>query len=70
MSIGIEVEHPIAHVHIQNRLAESLIKPLKLIARPLLIRVNLLMANWGYEILHVAILIRIKLTRYHKYSYL
>ena len=26
MSTGITVEHPVAHVHTQNRLAESLIK--------------------------------------------
>ena len=36
MSIGISVEHPVAHVHTQNGLAESLIKRLQLIARPLL----------------------------------
>jgi hypothetical protein len=28
MSIGIKVEHPVAHVHKQNGLAESLIKRL------------------------------------------
>ena len=32
MSIGIHVEHPIAHTHTQNRLAESLIKRLQIIA--------------------------------------
>ena len=36
MSIGITVEHPVAHVHTQNGLAESLIKRLQLIARPLI----------------------------------
>ena len=44
ISIGIEVEHPITHVHTQNRLAKSLLKRLKLVARPLLMRANLLMA--------------------------
>ena len=34
MSIGINVEHSVAHVHTQNGLAESLIKRLQLIARP------------------------------------
>ena len=38
MSVGIEVEHPIAHVHTQNGLAEAFIKRLQLIARPLLMR--------------------------------
>ena len=45
ISIGIEVEHPVAYVHTQNRLAESLLKRQKLVARPLLMRVNLLMAT-------------------------
>ena len=36
MSLGIKVEHSVPHVHTQNELAESLIKRIKLIARPLL----------------------------------
>ena len=43
MFIGIDVEHLVAHVHIQNGLAESLIKRLKLIARPLLMKSTLTM---------------------------
>ena len=31
MSIEIDVEHPIAHTHTQNGLAESLIKRLQII---------------------------------------
>jgi len=45
ISIGIEVEHLVAHVHTQNRLVESLLKRLKLVARPLLMRANLPMAT-------------------------
>ena len=41
MSVGIEVEHPIAHVHIQIGLAEAFIKRLQLIARPLLMSTKL-----------------------------
>ena len=41
MSIGINVEHSVAHVHTQNGLAESLIKRLQLIARPLLMKTKL-----------------------------
>ena len=41
MSIGIAVEHSVAHVHTQNGLAESLIKRLQLIARPLTMRTKL-----------------------------
>ena len=38
MSVDISVEHSVAHVHTQNSLAESLIKSLQFIARPLLLR--------------------------------
>ena len=41
MSIGINIEHPIAHVHTKNGLAESLIKRFQLIARPLLMKTKL-----------------------------
>ena len=41
MSIGIDVEYLVAHNHTQNGLAESLIKHLQLIARPLLLRTKL-----------------------------
>jgi hypothetical protein len=43
--IGIDVEYPIAHVHTQNGLAESFIKRLQLIVRPLLIELKLLKKN-------------------------
>ena len=41
MSIGIDVQYLIAHVHTQNGLAESFIKRLQLIARPLLLNTKL-----------------------------
>ena len=41
ISIGVQGEHPIAYVHTQNGLAESFIKCLKLIARPLLMKTKL-----------------------------
>ena len=41
MSIGIDVEHPVAHVHTQNGLVEAFIKRLQLIARPLLKKLGL-----------------------------
>ena len=68
MTIGIVGEYPVAHVHTQNGLAESLIKRLKLNARPLLMKTNLPMTIWGYAILHATVLIRIRPTSYHKYS--
>ncbi|CAL2228219.1 unnamed protein product [Prunus armeniaca] len=33
MSLGIDIEHPVPHVHTQNGLVEALIKRLQLIAR-------------------------------------
>jgi hypothetical protein len=36
MALGIQVQHSVPYVHTQNGLAESLIKRIKLIARPLL----------------------------------
>ena len=40
-AIGITIEHPVAHVHTHNGLAESFIKRIQLIARPLLMRAKL-----------------------------
>ena len=68
MSIGIDVEHPVAHTHTQNSLAESLIKRLQIIARPLLLKSKLLVSAWGHAILHVASLVCIRPTIYHKFS--
>ena len=61
MSIGITVEHPVAHVHTQNGLAESLIKML-------LMKSSLPSSAWGHAILHAAALIRLRPTADHKYS--
>ncbi|KAL0544404.1 hypothetical protein IC582_019519 [Cucumis melo] len=68
MSTGTNIEHLVAHVHTQNGLAESFIKHLQLIVRPLLMRVKLPLSIWGHAILHAASLIRIRPTSYHKYS--
>ncbi|GKD13676.1 retrovirus-related pol polyprotein from transposon TNT 1-94 [Tanacetum coccineum] len=68
MSVGIVVEHPISHVHTQNGLAESLIKRLQLIARPLIMRTKLPVSIWGHAILHAASLIRMRPSANHVYS--
>ena len=60
MSIGITVEHPVAHVHTQNGLAESLIKML-------LMKSSLPSFAWGHAILHDTALIRLRLTADYKY---
>ena len=52
MSMGVSVEHSVAHVHTQNGLAESFIKRIQLIARPLLMRSKLPVSAWGHAVLH------------------
>ena len=68
MSVGISIEYPVAHVHTQNGLAESLIKRLQLIARPLLLIAKLPTSVWGHAILHASKIIRIRLSAYNKQS--
>ena len=70
MSVGINIEHPIAHTHThtQNGLVESFIKRIQLIARPLLMKTKLPTSTWGHAIMHVAVLVHIQLTTYHEYS--
>ena len=68
MSIGINVEHPVPHVHTQNGLAESLIKRLKMVARTMIMKSKLPASAWGHAILHAATLIRIRPTSYHTSS--
>jgi hypothetical protein len=57
MAEGIEVQHSMPYVHTQTSLAESLIKRIKLIAKPLLHNCNLPITYWGPAVLHVAYLI-------------
>ena len=67
MSIGIDVQHPVAHVHSHNGSAESFIKRLQLIARPLLLKIKLPLSAWGH-IIHAANLIRLCPTTTHDLS--
>ena len=68
MSQGIDVEHPVLHVHTQNGLAEATIKRLQMVARVLVMRSNLPESAWGYTILHAALLIRFRPTRLQPFS--
>nr|GEY15353.1 hypothetical protein [Tanacetum cinerariifolium] len=68
MSVGIDVEHLVAHVHTQNGLAESLIKRLQLIAIPLIMRTKLPISMWEHAILHAALLIHMRPSVNHKHS--
>ena len=68
MSIGIDIQHPVTHVHFQNGLAESFIKRLQLIVRPLLLKTKLPLLAWGHAIIHAAHLIRLRPTTNHDLS--
>jgi hypothetical protein len=68
MTQRIEVQHSVPYVHTQNGLAESLIKRIKLIARPLLHNCNLPITYWGHAVLHAAYLIQLRPTAYHSFS--
>ena len=68
MALGINVEHSVPYVHTQNGLAESLIKRIKLVARPLLHNCNLPTSCWGHAVLHAADLIQLRPTAYHTAS--
>jgi hypothetical protein len=50
MTQGIQVQHLVSYVHTQNGLVESLIKRIKLIARPLLHKCNFPISFWGYAV--------------------
>ena len=67
MALGINVEHSVPYVHTQNGLAESLIKRVKLIARPYRI-CKLPTSCWGQAVLHTDDLIQIRPTAYHTAS--
>jgi hypothetical protein len=65
MAQGIEVQHFVPYVYTQNGLTESLIKRIKLIARPLLQDCNLPTSCWGHAILHTADLVQLCPTTYY-----
>jgi hypothetical protein len=68
LAMGIKVEHLVPHVHTQNGLAESLIKRIKWIARPLLQNCRLPTSCWGHVVLHAAALTQLGPTAYHESS--
>jgi hypothetical protein len=59
MAQRIKIQHYILYVHTQNSLTESLIKRIKLIARPLLQDYNLPTSCWGHAVLHAADLVQL-----------
>jgi hypothetical protein len=68
LAMGIKVEHLVPHVHTQNGLAESLIKRIKWIVRPLLQNCRLPTSCWGHAVLHAAALTQPRPTAYHESS--
>jgi hypothetical protein len=68
MALGIQVQHSVPYVHTQNDLAKSLIKRIKLIARPLLMNCKLPTSCWGHAVLHAADLIQLRPIAYHETS--
>ena len=68
MALGIQVQHFVLYVHIQNSLAGSLIKRINLIARSLSLNCKLPMSCWGHAVLHAAGLIQLRPTTYHETS--
>jgi hypothetical protein len=67
LAIGIKVEHSVPHVHTKNGLAESLIKRIKWIARPLLQNCRLQTSCWGHAVLHAAVT-QLRPIAYHESS--
>ena len=68
MALGIQVQHSVPYVHTQNGLAESLIKRIKLVARPLLMNCSLPTSCWVHAVLHSADLLQLRPTAYHDSS--
>ena len=68
MSLCIEVQYPVAHTHTHNGLAESFIKHLQWIARPLLLRTKLPLSSWGHALLHAGNLIHLRPIGDHDFS--
>jgi transposase InsO family protein len=50
MALDIQIQHSVPYVHTQNGLAESLIKRIKLIARPMLMNCKLSTTCWGHVV--------------------
>lgn len=65
---GIQTQYPVAHVHFQNGMAESLIKRIQQVARPLLMQSNLPPTAWGHAVLHAAALLNYRPSAFNSSS--
>ena len=68
MSVGVEVEHPVSHVHTQNGLPKAFINRLQMIARSLVIRTKFSIAAWDLAILHETMLVNLRPIATQPYS--
>jgi hypothetical protein len=68
MTQRIQVQYSVPYVHTQNSLAESLIKRIKLISRPLIHNYNFSISCWGHAVLHTPDLIQLRPIVYHSIS--
>lgn len=53
----IDSQYNVPYVHFQNGMAESLIKRIQMIVRPLLMQTSLPATVWGHAVLHAASLL-------------
>ena len=67
-SLGISIETSVAHAHMQNGMAESLIKRLQIVIRTLLLGSNLPLSAWGHAAMHAAQLLRLRPLASHTHS--
>ena len=73
MSLDIDVQYLVVHVHTHNGSAEYFVKRLQLIARPLLLKTKLSLSAWAHAIIHAANLFAFVLRPikiYHHYNLL
>ena len=68
MATGIDTQYPVPYVHFQNGIAESVIKRIQMIARPMLMQTQLPTTAWGHAVLHAASLLKYRPSAYNDQS--
>jgi hypothetical protein len=58
ITVGIDVQYQVPHVHFQNGIGESLIKRIQMIARTLLMQANFPASAWDHVVLHATALLQ------------
>lgn len=65
---GIDPQYSVPYVHFQNGVAESVIKRLQMIARPLIMQSKLPTSAWGHAILHSSALLKYRPSAFNSNS--